>query len=499
MSSFWQAAEKNLSKTSFPGSNSTSRVVHVSGVSAVPSSLPSKIIKEPSMLRTVAPTTVASPVEFAPGRADSAICSTAVWAATAAGLPHSLSGPAYEFCVATLPQARAHLKELGLRGVKATTRYLTEVVKSRFMAGNKVRTAAPVARAAVKKMPVNSISLPGGSYARSARLAPAAVSVRQRGAGKPRVRSSPRGVMISHTEMIGNLVSHSSTLLFNAVEYTANPGKFATFPWLSQLAGNFDKYVMHKLVVHLVSNQPTTTAGKIGIAFDYDSTDPLPTDRSEFFAMTHHVECAPWDSVSLSIPVDQVPRFVNSHTTTDSKLIDVGAIVVMADQIVATSTSVADIIVEYQVELLQPQQAIFTTMVMSWLAQSFTVSPNVAGPVVATVDLSTTANTLNLSLPQGYYAFSIGVYDAGGGSPTVTTTCHNAVGQCVRTGSSLLTGNNTLSVGVLKVVTNGALLRFVIGAVAAANCEMINVTVSRISATVYSNSSAAYAEVIGTF
>lgn len=437
----------------------------------------------------------------------SAICETAVSGLLALGLPPIFSGAAYAACVKLLPVAR---RAVG-NSTTALTKYLINKVQSKFMAGNKVtraprvaapqRSSAKMAKALANAPGAASLTAPGPMYGRSVAAAPAAYSVRQRGSGRPRVKSSGRGMLISHSEMIGNLVSSGTTLLFSATDFTLNPGKYSTFPWLSTLAGNFDKYIMRKVVVHLVSNQPTSTGGKIGIGFDYDSTDPAPSDRNEFFSLTHHVECAPWDSVSLTIPMDGMPRFVNSHTTSDSKLIDCGQIIFMADQIVAASTALADMIIEYEVELLEPQQAIYSTMNVFAVNPATFADVVISGPVVWTSIPTTSTTVWEFNVPQGYYFFTVSLKDTGGGTPVVGVTVHN----CVATGgygsAAITAGDTTIDNVIGRVYTdkNDAKIKLSLSGVTLANLEMFWVVVTRVSSSVYRATSSAPLTLLNTY
>jgi len=299
---------------------------------------------------------------------------------------------------------------------------------------------------------------------------------------KPRVRSSRGGIVVSHKEMVGSLVSSATTLTFQANSYTINPGKPVGFPWLSTLACNFDKYRMHSLTVHLVSSQPTSTAGRIGVGVDYDSTDTLPGDRVDFFNLTHHAECAAWDSVSLRVPLRPEEKFVNSHTTSDSKLIDMGMIVVMSDQIVATSAVLADVIFEYHVELLEPQQApLFTQIFTSnniLLSDSFNTS---VGPAIVTRVPSTSTTVVEFLYPPGCYLFSFTLNDAGAGSPGLAVAVHNSAGRYANMSST----TDKCVVGVFKSTSPDGSIRLTYSVVAAAFLEFNTLTFTRVSPVVF--------------
>lgn len=429
------------------------------------------------------------PVSSAPSKVDSGICSAVVAGATAAGLPAALAGPAHQLCTNLVAEARS----LGISKAKQVAEYVAKGVKAQYgkwMAkkGGKGKMAATVGKTLGQAR--NQVSVPKSTYAAGRKAAPAAYSVRQGGTSRPKISSSSRGLQITHSEMLGSLFSSATTLNFACSGFVVNPGKYSTFPWLSTLAGNFDKYVLRKFVVRLVSNQPTSTGGKIGIGFDYDSTDPLPTDRNEFFSLTHHVECAPWDSIELNVPIDQKPKFVNSHTLSDSKLIDCGQVVFMADQVVATSTSLADIIVEYTVELLEPQQAVYTTMSLYASHPSSFDNLTVVGPVVVQQVPTTSTTVLEFKVPQGYYELAIALHDDQAGSPLASVTVHNCITGVPATwsgGTQIGSTTDYVLVSRLGTQSNDATVRITFSGVAIADLERLAIVFTRVSSAVYRN------------
>lgn len=430
----------------------------------------------------IAPRTVST----VPSRIDSGICSTVVGAATAAGLPAVLAGPAHALCTQLVAEAR----NLGITKAKQVTEFVSRGVRAQY---GKWMARKGKGKTIVPKQPAKTImpkqGKQTGTYAAARKAIPAAYSVRQGGTSRPRITSSNRGLQITHSEMLGSLVSSGTTLTMAANSFVVNPGKYSTFPWLSTLAGNFDKYVMRKFVVRLVSNQPTSTGGKIGIGFDYDSTDPLPTDRNEFFALTHHVECAPWDTIELNVPLDSKPRFVNSHTITDSKLIDCGQIIVMSDQIVNTNTQLADIIVEYTVELLEPQQAVYTTMHLYGSHVPDFTSLTTVGPVVAQQISTTSTTVLEFKIPQGYYELAVALRDDGAGSPLVAVGVHNCLLTGTTASGGTIVGSTTdcLVVGRIGTVANDSTFKLTFSGVTIDQLERISISVTRVSSTVYRN------------
>ncbi len=244
---------------------------------------------------------------------------------------------------------------------------------------------------------------------------------------KPRMSNINRGIRVAHTEFVASVTAADSSFLINS--FIVNPGNGSTFPWLSNIALNYDRYKIVSLKFNYVSSSPTSTGGKIGIGYDYDSTDPEPANRREFYSLTHHVETMPWDCCSIILPIDKTVKFINSHTTTDSKLIDCGQVFFMNDAISGPSSfpaSLGDIIVEYVVELLDPQQAPYTTTMFF----GSNIDPTgkfmdeflATGPIKMFKTVTLTTNTIVFNnVPVGSYIINGMVYD-NGGTPTLALT-----------------------------------------------------------------------------
>jgi hypothetical protein len=359
------------------------------------------------------------------------------------------------------------------------------------------RVVAPVTKSSgiyvMSKTGKNALSNVGvfrGTNKTSVRHAPAAISRRINVVNKPHMTLSTKGIVVKHKEYMTNIISSATTLGFNSYGVTLNPGKISAFPWLSTIAGNFDKYRILSCTISLVTNQPTTTAGRIGVGFDYDSTDPLPADRTDFFSLTHHAECAAWDSLEFKIPLQGGVRYVNSHTITDSKLIDYGQVIIMTDQIVTTGTAInlGDAIIEYTVELIDPQQAIMSTYLLLGGNSSAFDRMQQVGPVIAEIVPTTSTTVVDHELSIGYYMVVISGYDGGSGTPTASVVYSTGT-----TGKqnyyTAAAGFNY--VGFVHVLKNDTILRVTYGSVAIADLETMVFTVTRIAPPIYVKGTAA--------
>jgi hypothetical protein len=329
--------------------------------------------------------------------------------------------------------------------------------------------------------------------------APAAQSMVTGRLGQPKIKNNRRGVIINHSEMLNTLTASVSASNYKVTNYVINPAKADIFPWLSSIATSYDKYRMRKLRVTLNSVQPTTVAGKYGIGYDPDSTDDMPVDRSEVYAMYKHMESPVWQSICLDVPVSGRELFCNTHAVSDSKLVDDGMIILFADLISTASLQLADVIVEYEVELLDPQQALFMTQVENFTGVVYTATKALVptythGPNLSTIIIGS-ATTIYIVPSPGYYKIEIMAYDSAAASPVITVTNSTTNNMY---GMKMNSTTINLTTFVCRVYTNsvnassGAITGEYLGLTlsGAANwlaLENLAITVSRIAPPVWAN------------
>lgn len=121
------------------------------------------------------------------------------------------------------------------------------------------------------------------------------------GAAVPGFNDVPDGnsVVISHREYISDVYG-PNTNTFTNVAYEINPGLERTFPWLSQIACNYDEYTIQQL---MFTYRPTVTEfaaasgqqGQIIMATQYNAADAPFTDKRVMMqydgAMSSKVSC----------------------------------------------------------------------------------------------------------------------------------------------------------------------------------------------------------------
>jgi hypothetical protein len=152
---------------------------------------------------------------------------------------------------------------------------------------------------------------------------------------------------------------------FNNVQYPVNPGQVGTFPWLSTIAGRFEKYRFDYLEFYYkreVSEFATNgQVGKVIMSFDTDASDAPPATKQQMEDTDPHVDALPSENMRLVIPRKMLQNQLDSHYvrpgalpgSADVKTYDVGNLNV-ATIIIANNVAVGELHVRYRVELSIP-------------------------------------------------------------------------------------------------------------------------------------------------
>lgn len=114
---------------------------------------------------------------------------------------------------------------------------------------------------------------------------------------------------ISHKEYIGDI--YGPTTPFNVQSYSINPGLETTFPWLSQIAQNYDEYQIHQLIFTFrstttdIGSNTNGQCGTVVMGTNYNAGAPAWRDKVTMMeydavmsgkateSLLHGVECDP--------------------------------------------------------------------------------------------------------------------------------------------------------------------------------------------------------------
>jgi len=170
----------------------------------------------------------------------------------------------------------------------------------------------------------------------------------------------PGSITIRHREFIQDVSLNAG--IYEAIQFRVNPGDPNTFPWLAQLAVNYETYVFKRLSFSLQTENPTTARGYMGLSPDYDAQDEAPISKAGAMAYASAVRSPAWGDCTLQCrPADLATkgkRYVREDETiptgTDVRLYDCANMHVISGG--ATSgLDAAELYVEYEVQLFTPQ------------------------------------------------------------------------------------------------------------------------------------------------
>lgn len=187
----------------------------------------------------------------------------------------------------------------------------------------------------------------------------------------PQVMNVPTGggTVIRFQEYLGDVITSATVGAFQNTSWIVNSANRDSFPFLAQIATNYEQYQFEGLVYEFRStsadalNSTNTALGSVMMATQYDFQDTPFTSKAEMLNYEysnsvkpsencmHMIECAPSQSVlPILYTLDgSVPAGA------DSRLYHLGRFQVATIGFQAPSVRIGEIHVTYQVRLLKPK------------------------------------------------------------------------------------------------------------------------------------------------
>lgn len=222
----------------------------------------------------------------------------------------------------------------------------------------------------------------------------------------PPIFAGKTGTRLRHREFIADI---SGSTTFNLSSYFLNPGLDATFPWLSNIAYNFEQYRFHGLIFEFRTTSATavsstnTALGTVIMATDYDDLDAVFSNKQqmeayEFSVSTvpcanaiHPIECSPRETPLPKLWVRT--GSYSSYSTVDPRLYDMGRFQVATTGMQAAAT-IGELWVSYDVEFFKPKLASYNSNTLSWHAYG----QNTSGSVVLYNPTVSSTSSLGITL-----------------------------------------------------------------------------------------------------
>lgn len=237
-------------------------------------------------------------------------------------------------------------------------------------------------------------------------------------------------VVIAHREYITDITVRNDDDFDLFLDLPINPGLPICFPWLSNIAGNYESYRFRKLSFIYESVVPTTTPGVLLMGIDYDASDTPPQTKTEIMNIAGAVRSSLWSHCSYSAhQVDMhklgAQKFIRQgHVPlTDIKTYDLG------DFYVATCNAnvgqAGELYVDYIVELDTPNLNYNSLFAARSLRANFTGTKTnlfqTAGALVGGLSVDFNLNSITFE-STNQFLLAMSVIGTGIANPTVSIT-----------------------------------------------------------------------------
>nr|QKV51333.1 putative capsid protein [Crucivirus sp.] len=313
----------------------------------------------------------------------------------------------------------------------------------------------------------------------------------------PQFSSSKMTNMVCHREYIQDIISSATPGAFNLQSFDINAGLAASFPWLSNLAQNYEQYKVHGMVFEFRTmsadalNSTNTALGQVIMACEYNSANPNFINKQQMENYEYAISCKPSESAYCAVECakNQTPvaeLYVRGHAVPsgqDQRLYDLGNFQIATNGLQGASVNVGELWVTFCVELLKPRlfggtlgDAILTAHINLSTSIAVTTGYLIIHPTLADYDgigllPFTTATTLNFpaNIIDGTYMI---VYTCKGNStaavvgPTITATsgCSAFNMYDGEAASAIVLPSATSTIAIttkfIKITSGGAIVTF---------------------------------------
>lgn len=257
----------------------------------------------------------------------------------------------------------------------------------------------------------------------------------------PFVHSSNTTVRLRHREFIQDIFITGSA--FSSVAFPVNPGVVSTFPYLNQIALEFQEYRFLGLIFEFKTTSATsltsgtnTAMGSVMLSMQYRADAPLPGNKQQMLDNMWSVDTVPSKDAILPVECDPIKndiqrwyvRALGTIAAGDLKLYDLGTLIVAtAGGQTAQNNVVGELWVSYDIELVKPT-------ILPTGAGGFSANGGSVTGVASATPFGTTQNTfINFdSFLGGFQAAGLGntqITPAGGVTFASSTVLNMPIGS----------------------------------------------------------------------
>jgi len=184
----------------------------------------------------------------------------------------------------------------------------------------------------------------------------------------PQVKNSRGGFCVQHKEFIGDVPASQA---FALASLPINPGMKQTFPWLSQLAENFEEWKPKGIVFMfkttssnaVVSTNSNAGLGTVIMATEYNVANPSFGNKQQMENYEGAVSCDPSKSMLHTVESSKAMNplgifFVRTGAppaNTDRRFYDLGDFEIATVGMQSNGNLVGELWVSYDIELMKPR------------------------------------------------------------------------------------------------------------------------------------------------
>lgn len=246
-------------------------------------------------------------------------------------------------------------------------------------------------------------------------------------------------VRVIHREYLRDVHGSNGILNLDVSSININPGILNAFPWLSNLANNYESYLFDTLVFEYVPSCPSTEPGKVMIMIDFDAADADPTDKAQAMNYYRAESGTPWTRFSYSSLRQDLHKRKTYYTRrgtvggNDLQTYDTGTF-----YYITTGQSHANILgeifVSYSVRLITPQSGPIAVGLSRYAKLSGSNTANRFGSFSGNIIFDKTSPVLVSNVEtrfiitspwSGYVTFVIYGSAIAGGAPAITASAQS--------------------------------------------------------------------------
>jgi len=180
--------------------------------------------------------------------------------------------------------------------------------------------------------------------------------------------SGKGGIVVRRREYLTDIISSATANTFSSQTFPLNPGMAKTFPWLNNIAENFEQYRIRGMFFEFVSMSGDATAsvatslGYVAMATQYDALDPPLSSKMQLEnydmaqsckpsrSQIHGIECKASSSTLVNLYLRNGDQIAGS----DLRMYDFGVFNI-ATSAPGTSVNLGELWVSYDIELFKPR------------------------------------------------------------------------------------------------------------------------------------------------